>query len=37
MKLVDRAIILDRGKVVADGAKDRVLASLQRSVKGAET
>ena len=37
MKLVDRAIVLDRGKVVADGAKDRVLASLQRSVKGAET
>ena len=30
LSLIDRLIILDKGKVVADGPKDQVLASLKQ-------
>jgi ATP-binding cassette subfamily C protein LapB len=30
LNVVDRVIVLDNGKVVADGPKDQVLASLMQ-------
>jgi len=38
LNVVDRVIILDNGKIVADGPKDQVIASLaQGDVKKAGT
>jgi ATP-binding cassette subfamily C protein LapB len=31
LKLVDRVIWLDKGKVIADGPRDKVLSSLKRN------
>ena len=30
LELVDRVIVLNNGKIVADGPKDKVLAALQQ-------
>jgi ATP-binding cassette subfamily C protein LapB len=35
LELVDRLIVVDRGKVIADGPKNSVIEALQRAVPGA--
>jgi ATP-binding cassette subfamily C protein LapB len=35
LELVDRVIVLDQGRVVADGPKAEVLAALQAPAEGA--
>jgi ATP-binding cassette subfamily C protein LapB len=34
LRFVDRLIVVDKGRVVADGPRDRVLAELQSSGRG---
>ena len=36
LDLVDRIIVLDNGKVIGDGPRDRVLAELAKRAKAAE-
>ncbi len=35
LELVDRLMVIDQGKIVADGPKDQVIQALQKSGRGA--
>jgi ATP-binding cassette subfamily C protein LapB len=34
LEIVDRLIVIEQGRVVADGPKDQVIQALQKKVKG---